>query len=80
MSTNERYGTEVWTGLQEVSYLVDRNICNYVSVGEVAAAAKVSSPTAKKYLEMLADGQHVARLKIGKRSFYRMVITNGEIA
>jgi response regulator of citrate/malate metabolism len=78
MSTSERYGTAVWEGLHAVSYLVEPYICAYVSVGEVAAAAKVSKPTAQKYLDMLAAGDDVASLKFGKQKVYRLIVRREE--
>lgn len=74
MTAQERYGNEVWRGLQEASVMVEPGICSFVSVGEVAQYSRVSKPTAQKYLEVLAKEGHIASLKIGKQTFYRMLI------
>jgi hypothetical protein len=55
MSTKERYGTIVWDAVCHLA----RNYGPVMSIGEVAATAKVSYPTAKKYLEALVTLGHV---------------------
>lgn len=57
MSTNERYGTIVWNAVCALA----REYSPVVMMGEVAKAAQVSLPTAKKYLDKLHDLGHVER-------------------
>lgn len=80
MSTIDRYSDAVWDGFCKSSFLVDDNIYNYASVGEIAERAGVSKPTVKKYMDAFAQSENVAALKIGKQTFYRMRVVNGEIA
>lgn len=73
MSTEQRYGDAVWAALVEISYLVHPTMYVMVTVGEVAEKAEVSKPTAKKYLDMLANAGHIVACKMGKHTFYRMI-------
>lgn len=64
MSTTERYGTYVWQALNALAFDEATHECTYYGVGEVARVAKVSKPTAKKYLDMLIESQHVERVTL----------------
>lgn len=54
MSTTERYGTAVWNAICKLED-ADESGWFYATVGEVAAEAGVTKPTAAKYLAKLYD-------------------------
>lgn len=64
MSTKERYGTIVWDALALIFNSSVTPDDGWVSVGEVARVAKVSKPTAKKYLDMLVEMDTAKRATI----------------
>jgi len=70
MSTQERYGTEVWNALKATTLVYANVYVQWATVGEVAAKAGVSRGTAKKYLEKLIGTKHAKSMKFGKRVGY----------
>lgn len=78
MSDKNRFYDAVWTGLREISHLVDAKVCNFVTVGEVAKSAKVSRQTARKYLDLLSETPYVGSVSVGGHMFYRMIIVEGD--
>jgi len=69
MSTKERYGSDVWRAVVQIS----KTSTPFMTVGEVAGIAGVSRPTAKKYLKLLVDDGHLTIWKANKtHSFYVM--------
>ena len=70
MSTEERYGTEVWAGLVKSSSDLGGVYRQWATVGEVAIASGVSRGTAKKYLEKLVVMGTAEKMKFGKRVGY----------
>ncbi len=69
MSTKERFGSLVWDAVCQIS----QSSTPFMTVGEVAAAAQVSRPTAKKYLDALVEKEHMTIWKANAtHSFYVM--------
>lgn len=75
MSTMERYGTAVWQGLLASTITLANVYQQWATVGEVARAAGVSEPTAKKYLTMLVEKGDAKCMKFGNRMGY--AVTSG---
>jgi len=65
MSHEERYGTIVWNALSEVFNLEKTGDEAWITVGEVASHAKITKPTAVKYLNKLVDMGHAKRITVG---------------
>lgn len=80
MSTEERYGTEVWDAVCELSHFVERGIYCFVTIGEVAQQAGVSRGTAKKYLEKARNQGHLSRVTLGKSYGYRLLFQSEELS
>lgn len=59
MSTKERFGTLVWDAARVVQRHVAAQAGYGFAVGEVAAQAGVSKPTARKYLALLVEQGYV---------------------
>lgn len=70
MSTLERYGNEVWEGLNKTTRVYADVYVQWATVGEVAKAAGVTRPTAKKYLDKLVKMGKAKAMKFGKRTGY----------
>ena len=75
MSTTERYGTAVWDAIVKME-ASDESGWFYATVGEVAAEAGVTKPTAAKYLNKLYEMGRVTFFKTrnGAR-YYRTRLT-----
>ena len=77
MSTEERYGTDVWKALIANTRVLADVYVQWATVGEVAQGAGVSRNTAKKYLERLVDMGHAKKMAFGKRSGYSVCSDQG---
>lgn len=73
MSSKERFGTEVWKAAKQLSKKGSAAAPYLMSVGEVAAAAEVSKPTARKYLRELANIGHMERIQAGNSEVFKML-------
>lgn len=78
MSTKERYGSAVWSAVQELSFLVEARMYCLLTVGEVAKKAGVSKPTAKKYLDLLAKEGYMHKSVFPSVTFYRSAYLSEE--
>lgn len=65
MSTKQRYGGAVWDALWDICHPHDGFGWGWAGVGQVAARAGVSRPTAKKYLEAFVESGHVVFTNVG---------------
>ena len=66
MSHEERYGTLVWNALVEAfnsPFTLDEA---WITVGEVANIARITKPTAAKYLNRLIAMNNAKRVCVGK--------------
>lgn len=78
MSTRERYGRDVWAGIQKHQAAHEAGECGiWASAAQVAERAGVSVVTSRKYLNMLVDMGDVLSLKAGSSTFY-MIAWRGE--
>lgn len=75
MSSSERYGTLVWQGLLASTVTLASIYVQWATVGEVASAAGVSKPTARKYLNELVDMGRAESMKFGNSVGY--AVTSG---
>lgn len=66
MSHEERYGTLVWNALVAIFNQPDTPDDGWITVGEVAKEAKITKPTASKYLNKLLSMGNAKRVCIGK--------------
>lgn len=73
MSTRERYGSEVWRAVLELSFKNGVNMMPLLSVGEVSHTAGVSRATARKYLMDMVRYGSVSTFPVGKRWVYQCI-------
>lgn len=73
MSTKERFGTEVWRAALALAQKGSAAAPYTMSVGEVAAIAEISKPTARKYLRELAKKGHMEQVKVANAEGFKML-------
>lgn len=74
MSTNERYGTLVWTAVTELDAIVNVTGESYwLTTRQIAKRAGVSLPTTRKYLSALVGSGHVASIGQKHAPLYALV-------
>lgn len=66
MSHEERYGTLVWNALVLAFNDESTPDDGWITVGEVAAIAQITKPTAAKYLNKLLEMGNAKRVCVGR--------------
>jgi len=66
MSHEERYGTLVWNALVAIFNAPTRPDDGWITIGQVAKHAKVTKPTAAKYLNRLLEMGEAKRVCVGE--------------